>query len=63
MLVASSQWFRLWSELRLPIDRFLPEEEREGYIQGALQKVTVGKTNGVAQHIQPRLWASKPEAT
>ena len=59
VLVASSQWFRLWSELQLPIDRFLPEEEREGYIQGALQKVTVGE-NLMAwpSHIQPRLWAA-----
>ncbi|NLY30553.1 MAG: hypothetical protein GX047_07960 [Firmicutes bacterium] len=59
VLVASSQWFRCWSELQLPIDRFLPEGEREGYVLGALQKVTVGE-NLMAwpSHIQPRLWAA-----
>jgi len=59
VLVASSEWFRLWSKLQLPIDRFLPEEERARYVPGALAKVTVGESlMAWPSQVQPRVWAA-----
>lgn len=62
ILVASSEWFRLWSDLQLPIDRFMAEPERHQVFPLALTRVTVGQ-NLMAWpcQIQPNLWAgSRP---
>jgi hypothetical protein len=62
ILVTSSEWFRVWSDLQLPIDRFLPAEQRYQYFPGALARVTVDE-HLVAwpSQIQPSLWvASQP---
>ncbi|NLJ25716.1 MAG: hypothetical protein GX354_09940 [Firmicutes bacterium] len=62
ILVASSKWFRLWSDLQLPIDRFMSETERQQVFPFALARVMVGE-NLMAWpcQIQPNLWAgSRP---
>lgn len=62
ILVVSSDWFRLWSELQLPIDQFLPEDRRHEFFSTALARVTVGE-NLMAWpcQIQPNLWVgSRP---
>lgn len=59
VLAAGGQWFRLWSEVQLPIDRFLSEGQREQYVPGALGKVAVGDhLMAWPCQIQPRLWAA-----
>ncbi|NMB46973.1 MAG: hypothetical protein GX998_11270 [Firmicutes bacterium] len=57
VLVTSSEWFRFWSDLQLPIDRFLPEAERGQYFPAALARVVVGQNHMAwPSQIQPRLW-------
>lgn len=58
ILVASSEWFRLWSDLQLPINRFISETERQQVFPGALARVTVGEDlMAWPCQIQPNLWA------
>ena len=62
ILISSSEWFRVWSDLQLPIDRFLPIDQRHLYFAGALARVTVeGQLMAWPSQIQPHLWvASQP---
>ncbi len=59
ILVESSRWFRVWSDLQLPIDRFLMEDERGQYFTGALAQVAVGEhLMAWPSLIQPRVWVA-----
>lgn len=59
ILVTSGEWFRFWSDLQLPIDRFLPEEEMSRYLPAALARVKVGgRLMAWPSQIQPSLWVA-----
>lgn len=59
VLVENAEWFRVWSDLQLPIDRFLPEQERSNYFPAALAHVTVGENHMAWPcQIRPQIWAA-----
>ncbi|NMB25350.1 MAG: hypothetical protein GX986_07450 [Firmicutes bacterium] len=59
ILLESSEWFAPWSDLQLPIDRFLPPEARDNYFQGALAKVTLQEgTMAWPSLVMPRVWVA-----